>query len=115
MFVEHPFVCFGGFIFVYPLLLARPTFELSFPHRPSLSRLPLLPPPTPNFSPLVLSYQDSNLERLNQNQLCYHYTIAQSAARKRCKDKATFFIVQIFWQLFCKVFWVARNLKPLKI
>ena len=35
-----------------------------------------------------LSYKDSNLERLNQNQLCYHYTIAQSTALKRCKYKA---------------------------
>gem|GEM_PF-5562700 len=25
----------------------------------------------------LLVYQDSNLERLNQNQMCYHYTIDQ--------------------------------------
>ncbi len=25
----------------------------------------------------LLSYMDSNHKRLNQNQLCYHYTIAQ--------------------------------------
>ena len=30
-----------------------------------------------------LSYLDSNQERQNQNLLCYHYTIAQSVARKR--------------------------------
>ena len=34
-----------------------------------------------------LSCQDSNLERQNQNLLCYHYTTAQSVARKRDKDK----------------------------
>ncbi len=28
---------------------------------------------------LVLAYQDSNLDKLNQNQLYYHYTIGQSA------------------------------------
>ena len=34
-----------------------------------------------------LSCQDSNLERQNQNLLCYHYTTAQSVARERDKDK----------------------------
>ena len=28
--------------------------------------------------PRVLSYQDSNLDKQNQNLLCYHYTIRQS-------------------------------------
>ena len=28
--------------------------------------------------PLVLDYQDSNLEKQDQNLLCYHYTIVQS-------------------------------------
>ena len=37
-----------------------------------------------------LSCQDSNLERQNQNLLCYHYTTAQSVARKRHKDKQIF-------------------------
>ena len=27
---------------------------------------------------LLLTHQDSNLERQNQNLLCYHYTIGQS-------------------------------------
>ncbi len=27
---------------------------------------------------LLLSYQDSNLDKQNQNLLCYHYTIVQS-------------------------------------
>ncbi len=27
--------------------------------------------------PFLLTYQDSNLERQNQNLLCYHYTIGQ--------------------------------------
>lgn len=35
----------------------------------------------------VLNYLDSNQERQNQNLLCYHYTTAQSVARKRDKDK----------------------------
>ena len=37
----------------------------------------------------VLDYQDSNLEKQNQNLLCYHYTIVQTSdafLRKRCKD-----------------------------
>ena len=32
---------------------------------------------------LLLTHQDSNLERQNQNLLCYHYTIVQSVARKQ--------------------------------
>ena len=35
----------------------------------------------------VLSCRDSNPERQNQNLLCYHYTTAQTFARKRCKGK----------------------------
>lgn len=31
----------------------------------------------------VLNYLDSNQERQNQNLLCYHYTTAQTFARKR--------------------------------
>ena len=31
--------------------------------------------------PLVLDYQDSNLEKQDQNLLCYHYTIVQSFNR----------------------------------
>ena len=27
---------------------------------------------------LLLSHKDSNLEYLNQNQMCYHYTMGQS-------------------------------------
>lgn len=30
----------------------------------------------------TLSHKDSNLERLNQNQLCYHYTMRQSLCLK---------------------------------
>ena len=37
-----------------------------------------------------LSYQDSNLERQNQNLLCYHYTIAQSSLESECKGNAKF-------------------------
>ena len=45
---------------------------------------------------LVLSCRDSNPERQNQNLLCYHYTTAQSDARKRCKDIISFYKSQIF-------------------
>ena len=38
-------------------------------------------------SPFVLSCRDSNPERQNQNLLCYHYTTAQTVARKRHKDR----------------------------
>ena len=41
----------------------------------------------------LLDYQDSNLDKQNQNLLCYHYTIVQSLHAllgKRCKD--TFFL-----------------------
>ena len=40
---------------------------------------------------LLLSHQDSNLDKQNQNLLCYHYTIGQSSVlsvKKRCKDKS---------------------------
>ena len=30
-------------------------------------------------SPPELDYQDSNLDKQNQNLLCYHYTIGQSS------------------------------------
>ena len=41
-----------------------------------------------------LDYQDSNLDKQNQNLLCYHYTIVQSLSaflEKRCKDSAFLF------------------------
>ena len=41
-----------------------------------------------------LDYQDSNLDKQNQNLLCYHYTIVQSFCaflEKRCKDSAFLF------------------------
>lgn len=37
---------------------------------------------THNPNSLLLSYQDSNLDRLNQNQLYYHYTIGQSPEKR---------------------------------
>ena len=51
-------------------------------------------------SPPELDYQDSNLDKQNQNLLCYHYTISQYLCamdyfQKRCKDKHYFFIYQI--------------------
>ena len=53
----------------------------------------------------LLDYQDSNLDKQNQNLLCYHYTIVQSLCAflgKRCKD--TFFLQyspNIFALFFC--------------
>ena len=46
-----------------------------------------------------LDYQDSNLDKQNQNLLCYHYTIVQTYAlsvKKRCKDKRKPRNIQIF-------------------
>ena len=51
----------------------------------------------------MLSYQDSNLDKQNQKQLCYHYTIGQAIAlsvKKRCKDNAMQAIFQIFLDFF---------------
>lgn len=39
---------------------------------------------------LLLGYQDSNLERQDQNLMCYHYTIAQCFAFAGAK-------ILIFW------------------
>ena len=50
----------------------------------------------------MLSCRDSNPERQNQNLLCYHYTTAQSDARKRCKDIISFSKSQILPKLFRK-------------
>ena len=45
---------------------------------------------------LLLSYQDSNLDKQNQNLMCYHYTIGQSVREKRVQ-KYDFFAM---WQNF---------------
>ena len=50
-----------------------------------------------------LDYQDSNLDKQNQNLLCYHYTIVQTYAlsvKKRCKDRGLQANLQIFRSLF---------------
>ena len=47
----------------------------------------------------MLSHEDSNLDKQNQNLLCYHYTIGQSlvlSVKKRCKDIAFKLKFQIF-------------------
>ena len=63
-----------------------------------------------------LDYQDSNLDKQNQNLLCYHYTIVQSLCaflRKRCKD--TFFlqyipnIFALFFAIKCKCLTLRTN------
>ena len=54
-------------------------------------------------SPPELDYQDSNLDKQNQNLLCYHYTIVQSfvlSSEKRCKDKGKFRNMQAFRNFF---------------
>lgn len=50
---------------------------------------------------LLLSYEDSNLDRQNQKLQCYHYTIRQSLllkplGLKRCKGKEIFRPMQYF-------------------
>lgn len=50
-----------------------------------------------NQRPLLLSYRDSNPERQNQNLLCYHYTIAQSALLRGLPRKSSANIVIIFF------------------
>ena len=50
-----------------------------------------------------LDYQDSNLDKQNQNLLCYHYTIVQTYAlsvKKRCKDRSMSRNMQIFRDIF---------------
>ena len=55
------------------------------------------------FSKKTLDYQDSNLDKQNQNLLCYHYTIVQTYAlsvKKRCKDRSMSRNMQIFRDYF---------------
>ena len=44
-----------------------------------------------------LDYQDSNLDKQNQNLLCYHYTV-----KKRCKDRELSAYLQTFDCFFIK-------------
>ena len=56
-----------------------------------------------NNEAFLLFYQDSNLDKQDQNLLCYHYTIGQAIAlsvKKRCKDNAMQAIFQIFLDFF---------------
>ena len=64
----------------------------------------------------LLDYQDSNLDKQNQNLLCYHYTIVQSLCAflgNRCKD--TFFlqyspnIFALFFAIKCKCLTLRTN------
>ena len=52
-----------------------------------------------NPNSLMLSYQDSNLDRLDQNQLYYLYTIGQSPKTNSC------------WQMVCKYIGINTNLQ----
>lgn len=54
-------------------------------------------------SPFLLTYKDSNFERLNQNQLCYHYTIGQQVTFSWHKCSDNIFTLQIFLEFFTNV------------
>ena len=50
-----------------------------------------------------MDYQDSNLDKQNQNLLCYHYTIVQTlglSVKKRGKDRGFQNNLQIFERFF---------------
>ena len=52
-----------------------------------------------------LSYQDSNLDKLIQSQMCYRYTIGHCAFRSLeigCKSTHFFYSDQIFLSIFCR-------------
>ena len=61
---------------------------------------------SPEIQGFVLSYLDSNQDKLIQSQMCYRYTIGQglSFARKRVQNYNIFFTWQIFLLLFLFVF-----------
>ncbi len=50
---------------------------------------------------LLLTDKDSNLDKQNQNLLCYRYTIGQFAI-SGCKDKEEVLIYNIFNRFFLK-------------
>ena len=50
-----------------------------------------------------LDYQDSNLDKQNQNLLCYHYTIVKTqelSVKKRCKARGLSGDMQLFGCFF---------------
>ena len=49
----------------------------------------------PSAGSLGLSYQDSNLDKQNQNLMCYHYTIGQS------KTVQKYYFFATWPNLFC--------------
>ena len=75
-------------------------------HQTDNSRVDLHKRKTPkdySFGASLLDYQDSNLDKQNQNLLCYHYTIVQTyvlSVKKRCKDRGLQANLQIFRSLF---------------
>ena len=52
----------------------------------------------------MLDYQDSNLDKQNQNLLCYHYTIVQSLVLFSKSDAKIGFFCDIF-QMFAQLFY----------
>ena len=57
----------------------------------------------------LLSCRDSNPERQNQNLLCYHYTTAQTIARKRLQRYTNFLTFQNYAINYFTIF-VENNL-----
>ena len=51
----------------------------------------------------VLTDQDSNLNRQNQNLQCYRYTIGQYLFDSGCKDKTIFFSGNYFFRILIKI------------
>ncbi|MDN5296372.1 MAG: hypothetical protein PWQ71_478 [Bacteroidota bacterium] len=54
---------------------------------------------------MLLSHQDSNLDWLNQNQMCYHYTMGQSLLLREKQCKSIIFIAfgQIYRNFFVEI------------
>ena len=50
---------------------------------------------------LKLAHKDSNLNKQNQNLLCYRYTMSQ-CLKKRCKGNLVFLTAQGFFRFFGK-------------
>ena len=63
-----------------------------------------------NLSHFQLDYQDSNLEKQDQNLLCYHYTIVQSFIRTTRSDFDDAKIDVFFYSTNFFVLFFAKNL-----
>ena len=76
----------------------------------------------PVLGSVLLSYQDSNLDKQNQNLMCYHYTIGQCKVRvwdgvlsMRCLNITVFFLskagakVRLFFEVAKFIFYLAEK------